>query len=254
MKILFLILVHSLTSLAQESYEFPSEDRNPDTQDVLLKRPEKYLRNESMIYDFNTELGIKDQRHYTGQDKNRFSLAGHVSSDYEHLNDILGLEFAYMRRSERYHQAWYGFQFFRHKTYFDNITQNHTVGTNINSEAAYRRPNNEDNTVTGIGLGGGYRFKLLLDFFETEDTFESVDVFVNYLTMDETFIRRTYKGYGLTTNYGVHKRSSSNFFYGGKLSYNLATVTRDAIGNEPKDERTFSLGWLSIAFEIGFFY
>jgi hypothetical protein len=110
------------------------------------------------------------------------------------------------------------------------------------------------NKIFAGGLGVGYRFKLLMEFFPTEDVFESIDVYVNYLTLNETFINRNYQGYGLTTNYSIHKRSSSKYFYGGKFSYNVASVTRAAIGDESKSDRSFALGWLSVAFEMGFFY
>lgn len=249
-----LLILLPLTTFASV-FDMTEEELNPDTEEVLIKKPEKYLRHESMIYDFNTDLGIKDQRQYTGNDRNRFSIAGHLSGDYEHFNDILGGEVSYMRRSTRYNQIWWGAQFFTHNTYFDAITQNRKIASsNPNAESNYIRPGDTKNTVMAAGLGVGYRFKLLLDFFPTEDMFESVDVFVNGLELNEKFIKQKYRGYGLTTNYGIHKRSSTSFFYGGKFSYNIASVTREAIGNESKSDRSLSLGWLSIALEMGFFY
>lgn len=252
MKYLFLLLI-PIHVFAASYFDMTEEELNPEAEEVLIKKPEKYLRDESMIYDFNTNLGIKDQRRYTGSDRNRFSLAGHISGDYEHFNDILGAEVAYMRRSTRYNQFWFGAQFFQHKTYFDAITQNHTTG-GANSEASFQRPGGSKASVMAGGLGFGYRFKLLLEFLPTEDWFENIDVFANYVQMDDDFIERKYTGWGLTTNYGIHKRSSTSFFYGGKLSYNIASVTREAIAKESKSDRSFALGWLSLAFEMGFFY
>lgn len=251
-KILLLILMP--LNLFASVFDISEDELNPPAEEILIKKPEKYLRDESMIYDFNSNLGIKDQRRFTGTDKNRFSIAGHVSGDYEHFNNVLGAELTYMRKSSRYNQIWWGVQFFQHKTYFDAITQNHKTGTNPNAEVNYNRPGGVKNTVMAAGLGVGYRFKLLLDFLETEDWFESIDVFVNGMQLDETFIQKKYRGYGLTTNYGLHKRSSTSYFYGGKVSYNLASVTREAIGDEKKSERSLTLGWLSLAFELGFFY
>lgn len=250
----YLILLLLPLNLYAGPFDLSEEELNPDAEEILIKKPEKYLRHESMIYDLNTDLGIKDQRRFTGTDKNRFSIAGHISGDYEHLNDMLGGEIAYMRRSSRYSQMWWGVQFFQQQTYFNAITSNRTSGSNVNAESNYIRPSDAKNTVMAAGLGVGYRFKLLLDFFETENMFESIDVFVNGLQLDESFIDQKYTGYGLTTNYGLHKRSSTSFFYGGKLSYNAATVTRDAIGDEKKSDRSLALGWLSVAFELGFFY
>lgn len=250
----YLILLLLPLNVFADIYTLTEEELAPEAEQILIKKPEKYLRNESMIYDFNTNLGIKDQRQYTGNDRNRFSVAGHLSGDYEQLSDLFGGELTYMRRSTFYNQIWYGAQFFQHRTVFDAITQNQTGGEDPNAEASFQRPGDAKSTVMAFGVGVGYRFKFFLEFFETEDVFESVDVFVNALQLDESFIDQKYRGYGLTTNYGIHKRSSTNYFYGGKLSYNVATVTREAIGKESKDERSLALGWLSFAFELGFFY
>jgi hypothetical protein len=250
----FLLLMLIPFNLFADAFDLTEEELNPTSEEILIQQPEKYLRNESMIYDLNTSLGIKDQRRYTGMDKNRFSVAGHLSGDYEHLNDILGFEATYMRKSSSYSKVWYGGQVFRHQTYFDAITQNSSKGKSLHSESKYVRPGNTKNTVMGLGLGLGYRFKFLFDVIEADNWFESVDVFGNVIDLEETFIGEKYRGYGLTANYGIHKRSSTSYFYGGKLSYNVASVTRDAIGKEEKDERSLSLGWLSVAFELGFFY
>lgn len=250
----YLLLLAFLPLLASaDKFDLTEDELNPDSEDVLIKRPEKHLRNEAMIYDFNSNLGIKDQRKYTGTDTTRFSVAGHVSGDYEHFSELVGFEANIMRRSERYHQAWWGGQFFRHQTQFAAITQNHTSSTGT-GDGAFQRPNNAKATVQGVGLGGSYRFKLLLEFYPTEDVFESVDVFANYLSMDESDTSKTYRGWGLSTNYGIHKRTDTSFFYGGKFSYNLASVTREKLGDENRRERTLTLGWLSMAFEMGFFY
>jgi hypothetical protein len=161
-----------------------------------------------------------------------------------------------MHRTTKFNQIWYGFQLFQHNATFDSITKNQTPepGDNANDESAFQRPGDTKNTVSGLGLGVGYRFKLLLDFFQTEDTFESIDVFANYIRLSESFIKKDYTGYGLTTNYGIHKRVNTTFFYGGKVSYNLAAVTREKLGDESERNRSLSLGWLTLALEMGFFF
>lgn len=246
----FLLFLISFSALAESPYHLTEEELDPDAEEVLIKKPEKYLRHESMIYDLDSDLGIRDQRRYTGSDRNRFSIAGLVNGNYEQISDVVGGDVTYMRRSTRYNQIWYGAQFFTQKVTFDAVTQNRSTGV----EASYQRPGGTKDTIMAGGLGVGYRFKLLLDFYPTEDVFEQIDVFANYMRFDESFIDKTYQGYGLTANYGIHKRTSTSFFYGGKLSYNIASVTREAIQGESKDERSLTLGWLSIGLEMGFFY
>lgn len=254
MKNLIFLLLFTTTSLG--AVNLTEEEKRPSAEEVLLKKPEKYLRDESMIYNFNSNLGLRDHRKFTGEDKNKLALAGHISSNYEHFDNLLGFEVNYLRRFDSYDKIWWGGQFFNHSAKFDAITQNHSAGksTNPGSEAANQRPNGTDNSIMGAGLGMSYRFKLLLDFWNTEDVFETVDVFLNYLILKEKYIGHDYNGYGLTANYGLHKRSGTSFFYGGKLSYNVASVTRQAISNERKEDRSLTLGWLSVAFELGVFF
>lgn len=254
MKNIFFILLLITTSL--KAVTLTDQEKNPSSEEILLKKPEKFLRDESMIYNFNSSLGFKDQRKYTGTDKNKLAVAGHLSSNYEHFDNLMGLEINYLRRFDSYDKIWWGGQFFSHKAKFDAITQNHTEGKSSNpgSEAANQRPNGVDDTVMGAGLGMSYRFKLLLDFWNTEDVFETIDVFANYIILNEKHIDQSYKGYGLTANYGLHKRAGTSFFWGGKLSYNVASVTREAINNEKKEDRSLTLGWLSVALELGVFF
>lgn len=249
-----LLLLLPIQAFALDHFELTEEELNPSAEEILIKQPEKYLRDESMIYDFNSTLGIKDQRRYTGTDRNRFSVSGLVSANYEALGSVLGADISYLHRSTRYDQIWWGGRFFYQNAEFDAITQNRTSGSNANGEQNFQRPGGTKDTLMGAGLGAGYRFKLLLDFFETEDVFEFIDVYANYMELNESFIEQKYRGWGLTTNYGIHKRSSTSFFYGGKLSYNIASVTRAALGDEKKSDRSLSLGWLALGFEIGFFY
>src|SRR5688500_8264771 len=112
MKLFFLFLLLPLSAWAQDPLTLTEEDLNPDSEEVLIKRPEKHLRHESMIYDLNPDLGIKDQRQFTGTDRNRLSVAGHLNGNYEQLSDLLGIEAVYMRRTEHFSRIWWGAQFF----------------------------------------------------------------------------------------------------------------------------------------------
>jgi hypothetical protein len=252
MKFLFILLFPFCVSA--QVFDLTEEEINPETREILLNKPEKYLRHESMMYDLDTDSGLTGERYYTGTDRNRLSLAGHLSANYENLNNLMGFEINLMRRTTRFHQVWWGVQLLQHKTYFTNLTQNHEFSSTPNTEGNFQRSNDIENTLTALGAGIGYRFKFLAGIINSESTFETVDVFFNGVQLQEDFVDKTYKGYGLTTNYGIHKRSGYHFFYGGKFSYNLASVSRDAIQNESKSERSLSLGWGSIAFEMGFFY
>lgn len=252
-KLFFLILI---LSSPLQALTLTANEKNPSAEEILSHKPEKYLRRESMIYNFDADLGVRDHRKYTGTDNNKLSVAGHISSNYEHLDNLMGFEVQYLRKSQSYDQIWWGAQFFSHTAKFDAITQNHSaqIGANTGSEAANQRPSGVDNEVMGAGLGMSYRFKLLADFWNAQDIFETIDVFANYLVLNEKHINKSYMGYGLTTQYGIHKRSGTSYFYGGKISYHVASVTREAINDEAKADRSLTLGWLSLALELGVYF
>lgn len=252
-KLFFLLLLP--TSLLASPLEPTYEELNPSTEDILIRKKEKYLREESMIYNFNSSLGIKDQRQYTGSDKNRLSLAGHINANYEHFQNLIGGEVTYMRRTDSFSRIWYGGQVFTVQANFDSITQTpRTQSTSPTAESNLIRTGDAKNSLMAFGLGAGYRFKFFFDLFQAEDWFENVDVFVNALQMSDKLVKKNYVGPGFTASYGFHKRSGTSFFYGGKFSYNIGSVTRPALGDETKKERSLTLGWASLALEMGFFF
>ena len=64
----------------------------------------------------------------------------------------------------------------------------------------------------------------------------------------------TYAGFGFKADYGLHYRMHSSFFYGGKISYNWAPVTRAEIGDESSRDRSIMLAWFNVGLEFGYYY
>jgi hypothetical protein len=246
----WLILTLLIISSVQAAYEFPDEafdisdeELNPSDLEVLRTRKEKYQRDESMVDPINSLTGLRDMRRYTGFDRTKLSASLHLNGHYEQLARLVGGEFSWLKRRENWSKAWWGFTLRTHRTQWGQITQNRSTG----GEAVDQRPKDASQQLNSFGLGGAYRFKLFLDFFETKDVFETVQVFATYNTLADSFSKLNYQGYGLTTDYMLHKRTRTSFFYGGKFSYNLAYV-------QAKKSRNLSLGWYTFALETGFFY
>ena len=249
MKFLWLTLLLTLPVWAayenpEEAFELDPDELNPSDEDVARRKPERYQWDESLIAPLNSSLGIRDTKRYTGKDRNKLSAAFHLNGQYEHLQRLQAFEFTWLRRSDAWHKLWWGATYRRATTEWREITSdNKSAG-----EAAFDRPGDVEQTINTLGLGFGYRFKLLLDFFKTEDTFESVQVFGTYNTLAEGHTGDNYKGYGMTADYGLHKRTRTSFFYGGKFTYNISWV------EGPEKDRTLSLGWYTFALEAGFFF
>ncbi|MBY0515270.1 MAG: hypothetical protein K2P81_00065 [Bacteriovoracaceae bacterium] len=249
MKYLLLTLLISLPVFSayenpDEAFELSPDELDPSGEDIQKRRKEKYTWDESLIYAYNSDLGISDQRRYTGSDRNKLSASIHLNGEYEYLKKLTGLEVTWLRRSDAWHKLWWGATYRRSATKWDVITQNRSTG----GEAAFQRPNDSNQTINTMGLGFGYRFKFFLDFLKTENVFESVQAFATYNTLAEGFTGDSYRGYGMTADYGIHKRTRTSFFYGGKFTYNISWV------EGPQSNRNLSLGWYTFALELGFFY
>ncbi len=248
MKTLWLALLVALPAFAayenpDEAFELTPEELDPSETEIL-KYQEKRTWDESLVSPYNSDLGISDDKRYTGKDRNKLSAAFHLNGQYERLQELRSLEVTWLRRSEAWHKLWWGATYRRAESQWDEITSNNQSG----GESEFDRPGDADQTINTFGLGFGYRFKLFLDFFETRDVFESVQVFGTYNTLAEGFTGDNYKGYGMTADYGLHKRTRASFFYGGKFTYNIAWV------EGPESNRTLSLGWYTFALEAGFIF
>ena len=248
MKVLIFALLFSLPTLAayekpEEAFEITADELDPTDGDVVQKK-EKYMWDESLVAPYNSDYGVLDNRRYTGKDRNKLSASLHLNGQYERLQKLLALEATWLRRSETWHKLWWGATYRRAQTRWNEITNNNQSG----GEAAFSRPGDADQTINTLGLGLGYRFKLFLDFWDVKDTFESVQVFGTYNSLAEGHTGDNYTGYGMTADYGLHKRTRQSFFYGGKFTYNIAWV------EGPENDRTLSLGWYTFALEAGFLF
>jgi len=246
----YLILLLLLTSPLYAAYENPSEayllddeEEKPSDRDVLQTYKEKYQRDESMVDPISTTTGVRDMRRYSGLDRNKLSLAFHLNGQYESISGLQGFEASYLRRVDNWSKLWIGATVRATSVDFAEITKNKSSGP----EAAFQRPPNATQSIIGAGFGVAYRLKLFLDFFPTEDVFEYVQVFGMYNTLKDEFSSKNYNGYGLTTEYSLHKRSRSSFFYGAKFTHNMSWVEEERNSN-------FSLGWYTFALEAGFIF
>ncbi len=237
-----------------EVFEINTDEINPSLDTIENKRPAQFLRNESIIQDTNSSLGVKTNKRWTGLDHHKLSGSFHLHGNYESLGGLTGFEVTYLNRRPSWDNIWWGATIKRTQTYFKHLANNPDDGSSTNADSAFPRPSTARETLLTYGLGMAYRFKFFLDFFKTQDVFENVQVFATYNQLNESYLDKVYQGYGMTADYAISKRSSSNFFYGGKLSYNLALVTREAISDEKVQERSLSLGWFSLAFEMGYLF
>lgn len=261
-KILFtLMFVSSTLVVAQydnaKNEVFEVENYGKISNEKFNSERHKYLANEKMIGDFDEKLGIIGDAHYSGLDKSRLSFSYHFSHDFNDFGQVSSIEGQFYRKLSKFDDMWWALQLERTTADFAAITQNRkkNSGSSENSEENIQRGNDDKQTLMMLGLGMSYRFRLMLDIIPTDKNyFETCSVFFNYVTHNDSSIKKEYKGYGLTMEYGVHNRVGTSFFYGGKLSYNITSTVRQQLGNESYEDRTLTTGWADLAFELGYYY
>lgn len=223
------------------------------SNDELLEKKEVTLQDDSIIYDMNSDTGIKDKSHYTGRDN--YKLSGNYLGHFElnKFTDISSFDFNF---SKRFSEVWVETFISKTAATFKAISENKQLNINAQttSEARWIRPDDAKQSLISMGVGIGYRFKMIYQFIETNDVYETITAYVSRHLLDESFRGDDYNGYGLRADYGIHKRSSTSFFYGAKASYNFGWVKRHLADGESDTDGTLSLSWLSLGVEAGYYY
>lgn len=256
-KILFtmLVLFSALSSLAQSRLELYQDEENYKklSNDQLLDKKDVTLQDESIIYDMNKETGIKDKSHYTGRDEYKFS--GNYLGHWE-LNKFTTISSFDVHFSKRFDDFWIETFLSRTAATFKAISENktHNINAQSTSESRFQRPDAAKELLLSGGVGVGYRFKMIYQFIETADVFETVTAYLVRHMLDESYRNDDYNGYGVRADYGIHKRTSTSFFYGGRLSYNFGMVKRHLADGESDSEGSLALSWMAIGFEAGYYF
>jgi len=256
MKIIVLLFITNLAWAETADQKFLYQTPNPDkmTPKILNSNKEVYLEKEALIKEVDDETGVFAERYYTRKDTGRLSFAYHASHDYEKLSKLYALDLQVLKKMKSYKDQWWGIQIKR------VVAQYNALADELESSSGHadadsqveRRTSPQSMTIFGLGIG--YRFKILTQFFETNRVFEQVMAYGNYIYHFDGETDEKYRGYGATMEYGLHRRVGQSFFAGGKLSYNLASLERAKKSDEDKLDRSLVFRWTSIGFEVGYYY
>lgn len=211
----------------------------------LRENEEVFLRQESLLME---DQGGYMEAHYTGLDLNRFSLGYHLSSNYQDFSELTSLEIMFSRQLRNFTELWISFMAKRTTGLYDAMADEVLSGN-----GDVRREGSKQSFTT-LGLGGGYRFRALAAALPSDRFFETVDAYLTYNYHLDGATSEQYQGFGLMADYGLHYRATESFFYGAKLSYNIATVARAPEDNEKLIDRSLAFGWLSFGLEMGYYY
>jgi hypothetical protein len=108
--------------------------------------------------------------------------------------------------------------------------------------------------ISTVGIGYGYRFKMFQSLMKDTHFFEHTNALLTYSTMNDFYDDQKYSGPGLKADLLIAHRFGQNIYWGFRLSYNLHSLSRAAIADEPASARTMSFSWLSTGVDIGIYF
>jgi hypothetical protein len=248
--LLLLIICYSVTTLAAGTDDpfFVKDDREYKAEELKAKK-EVMLLEESIIEDVDKVIGVKNNDHFTKWDNTRFTLSYQTAADITKIKALNSFDIKFQKKMKSVSSLWWSLSFRKTLANFDQVSENSSLTTGNDVI-----PETTQTDINQLGFGIAYRFKFLFPWREAKNWFEEIHVIFNATSMTEAYLKNSYSGYGLITEYEVYKRSSKKLFYGAKLIYSISDVSRTVPSGEDLNKGRLLLAWLSLGFNIGFYF
>lgn len=180
------------------------------------------LSDDSLIKEIDTDLGQGNDFFSTAKDSMRFSASIGTSYQFK-ISEQLDFDFQFLKRLKGSNDGWLALQFKSLQGTYDQIAdpaESTSTTPHVNADSNYDRTG-KIQSISMIGLGYSHRFKFLQAWLESNQVFETTAVYFNYVTSSDETTELKYAGYGMTADFGIHKRSLQSFFYGLKTHLKL---------------------------------
>jgi hypothetical protein len=205
--------------------------------------------NENLrIEEIDSERGVPLGTFSTADDRSRISAAFSFNSDLKDLSTISSFEgsYAFLLR-----KTWIELSGSKTVARFNEITRNNPSLP----AAALTNIELENTDLLSFGAGLLYRTTYIQNVFSSPHFFETVSAAITYNQFDDSLRTETYSGVGFKAEFGIHRRFSKNFHFGGKIGYHLASVQYPEDDNElTKSQRSLLLSWMGLGFDLGFYF
>lgn len=204
--------------------------------DAQSKVTEDIKDNDVLIKQFDKERGTFLGTYHTSKDQSKLSLVYHINpsvsfSSFADVTKISTIEAAYTSKMQNF---WLNFVFQRTSASVEKIIDTPPVLGSTDS-------------IITFGVGLYQRFHLFDNFFKNNLLYESIEANLTYNLISNNSEELNYNGIGLKSDFGVYYRSTAKLHYGMKLSYNL-------ISAKNSKELTRDLSWISLGFDISFYF
>lgn len=203
------------------------------------------------IQQLDSEMGIRLGTFSTSEDRSKIGLAYTLNSDLKDLTELSGFEASY---SYRLQKTWLDFFVARTTAQFDQITENNPALGAL-TPAANSDEVEPSTSLLNFGAGLMYRTTYIQNLIGGEGFFETIAAHVTYNQFDDSFREESFSGLGFKADFGIHRRFSKNFHFGGRMTYQMATVKIPAaFEGETSSSRSLLLRWLGLGVDIGFYF
>ncbi len=195
---------------------------------------------------FSEELKINDLNEYEPSYTNRFSFIFGLNPSLTRSQDLTSYQFSYAKNTSE--NFWIDFSAQMTGAKFRDIGENNSISTTVSDDQIY----DASETITSVGVGFGYKTtyspKLLpLNIYET------ISTNIIYASMKEDAGGKTFKGPGIKAKLSILKPFGPYLHAGINLDYNLLSLKRPEVEDEPGKERNLTLSWVSIGLDISFY-
>jgi hypothetical protein len=254
MKVFLILIILSANCFANDSeFLFRQEPLNRLSPSQIKDNPEIYLDNHSLLRDGEGQGGIYTDTYYTKKDSFKMSIGYQTSLSLEDFAKLRVINIQLMKKMSSYKDQWLAFQLQSVVGAYSTLADELETSTDPDADGFIKRGTN-DQSMTLIGIGFGYRFKALTQIFNSDRVFENVHAYGNYITNLDSTNSEQYTGYGLTTEYSIERRMSESLFVNFKIGYNIASVVRDARDDEKKQDRSLVFRWATVGFDFGYYF
>ncbi|MBT3586137.1 MAG: hypothetical protein HN509_14620 [Halobacteriovoraceae bacterium] len=246
--LLFLLLL--IPALGQ-SQDWKNDD--VDSKDLeALKNPwAKDIKDESLLKVRDADRGILFQDYNTQFDRYLVAAHGLINMDLQNAADMITAEATW---SKKFDLAWiqlWGNRSTGKFREFGRVNSNLTTGTTFTNDEIL-----EGNaTVTGIGISIAYRTSYVRNLIKSDNLFETISVGIGRYNADVERIDKSFAGWGLKADFGIHRRTSQKIHYGLKMSYNLAELKHSQeFDTQTGSARSLLMTWIGLGFEFAFYF
>ncbi len=231
-------------SLEYQDLDYLEKTENKPQKDTQIPSPNYVPKSDSEqiteIIDEN--YGMMIGSHSTANDSSRLSFIYGINSSLTKAAELSQLEFNY---AKKWGYTWFDFSYSQFKARTYRLTNAFSTTENKDEDTF---------SLNNFGAGLTYRTSLIQNFLDGA-YFETTTARLVYATGTNTVDEKNYVGWGLQTDFGVHKRLSANFHLGLKGSYNFRVLRKEQeFDTESGNSRGITLSWLSFAGDLSFYF